>query len=158
MDEIKPATETIAPTIAPEEDLESKYAAIEAEKTRLSEQRENYRKAEEKYKERLNNLPNPDETDDDRLRRIAREELANSHSVELLREQDEIIRKALKENKELKLAQLNKTAPPAAMGAHSESTPVTDTLVTPEQMTYFKSQGWSDTKIAAYKENLLKKR
>lgn len=144
------ATETIAPTIAPEEDSEAKYARLEAEK-------ENYRKAYLKEAAKNKEVP-ADENEDERLSRIVDQRLADSKLAEIAREQDEIIRKALKENKELKLAQLNKTAPPAAMGAHSESTPVTDTLVTPEQMTYFKSQGWSDTKIAAYKENLLKKR
>ncbi len=100
-----------------------------------------------------------DEDDDDRLRRIAREELANSKIMEITREQDELLQRAVKENKELKLAQLNKTtAPLAGIGVHSEGIPVTDTSVTPEQMAYFKTTlGWSDKEIERYKLNLRKK-
>ena len=160
MEEIKPATETtteVAPTIAPEEDLEAKYAAIEEEKAKLAEQRENYRKAEAKYKEKLEAIPEND-SDEEKLRRIAREELANSQVLDLAREQDEIIRKALKENKELKLAQLNKTGtPPATLGAHSETVAVKDTLITPEQLEAFKAKGWSDKDIERYKTNLRSK-
>lgn len=151
MEENKPATEIIdAPKIAPEEDLEAKL-------TKLEEEKENYRKA---YLKEASRKPEPvDEDEDEKINRKVQAAIADSKLAEIAREQDEIIRKALKENKELKLAQLNKTgAPPAAMGAHSESISVTDTLVTPEQMTYFKSLGWDDKKIQAYKQNLLKKR
>lgn len=145
-----PATETIVPTIAPEEDLEAKLAQLETEK-------ENYRKAYLKEAAKTRVEP-ADEDEDDKINRKVNEALANSKLADIAREQDEIIKKALKENKELKLAQLNKTTPPAAVGAHSESTPVTDTLVTSDQMAQFKSWGWDDKKIQAYKSNLLKKR
>lgn len=150
MEEVKPATETSAPTIAPEEDTEARIAQIEAEK-------ENYRKA---YLKEVEKRKNGDgESDEERMRRVVQEELANSKLAEFDRQKDELLKKALKENKELKLAHLNKTGtPPAAMGAHSESAPVRDTLVTPEQMTYFKSLGWDDKKIEMYKKNLLRKR
>lgn len=154
MDEIKPATETTgepAPAIAPEENLEDKVIALEAEKAKLMEEKENYRKAYLKSEENL-----PDEGDD-RVRQIAREELANSRLLEIAREQDGIIQKALKENKELKLAQLNRKEPSAVVGAHSESMPVADTSITPEQSAYFKSRNWSDKDIERYKQNLRKK-
>lgn len=150
------ATEAIAPTIAPEEDLELKVTALEAEKAKLLEEKENYRKA---YLKEASKEAEPEsETNLETLRKIAREELANSRLADIAREQDEIIQKALKENKELKAAALGKKPETiAAVGAHSESTPVMDTSITPEQMTYFKSRNWSDKDIERYKANLRKK-
>ncbi len=139
---------------APEvEDLGAKVQALEAEKAKLIEESANYKLGMLKAKAQIRD---EDEDDDDRLRRIAREEVANSRLSQIAAEQDLIIQKALKENKELKLAQLNKTGPAASTGAHSESEPVKDTLVTQEQMAAFKKMGWSDKDIERYKKNYLK--
>lgn len=146
MDEIKPATEAIAPTIAPEDDTEARFAKLEAEK-------ENYRKAYLKEADRNKNRA--DENEDEKIDRIVQEKIADSRLAEIAREQDALIQKALKENKELKLAHMNKTTtPPAAMGTHSESAPVRDTSISPDQMAQFKAWGWDDKKIARYKLNL----
>lgn len=149
MEEKETATETIAPTIAPEEDLEAKMAQLEEEK-------ENYRKA---YLKSESKKPEPvDEEEDDKINRKVTEAIANSKLAEIAREQDEIIKKALKENKELKAAQLGiKKEPVAGMGAHSESIPVRDTSITSEQMANFKARGWTDQDIERYKQNLRKK-
>lgn len=151
MEEIVPATETTiepAQTIAPEEDLEAKLAKLEAEK-------ENYRKAY--LKEAARKEEPVDEEEDDKITRKVNEAIAGTKLAEIAREQDEIIKKALKENKELKLAQLNKGGTPlAAIGSHSEGIPVKDTLITQEQMAYFKSKKWSDQDIERYKKNLQK--
>jgi hypothetical protein len=144
------ATETVAVTV---EDLEAKNAVLEAEKVKLMEEKENYRKAYLKADART--VPE-DEDGDDKIRRIAQETLANSRLADIAREQDAIIKKALKENKELKLAQLNKTDVSASVGTHSESQPVRDTLITPEQMVYFKSKNYTDKDIERYKANLLR--
>ena len=144
------ATETVAQTIAPAEDLETKVTTLEAEKAQLLTEKDNYRKA---YLKAVENGGN--EQEEDKIRRVTREEIANSRLSEINREQQEVIAKALKENKELKLAQLSKNnTPPAAIGAHSEGVPVTDTLVTPEQMAAFKAKGWTDKDIERYKKNL----
>ncbi len=153
------ATETIAPTIAPEgdktpvlqDDVEARYQNLETEK-------ENYRKAYLKEVEKNKNAKNEgiELSDEDKMRSIAQETLAQSHLAEIAREQDEIIKKSLKENKELKLAMLNKKEPGAAIGGHSEAPKVQDTLVTPEQMAYFKSKGWDDKKIENYKKNMVR--
>lgn len=146
MDEIKPATEAIAPTIAPEDDTEARFAKLEAEK-------ENYRKAYLKEADRNKNRA--DENEDEKIDRIVQEKIADSRLAEIAREQDALIQKALKENKELKLAHMNKTTtPPAAIGTHSESAPVRDTSISPDQMAQFKAWGWDDKKIARYKLNL----
>ena len=136
------------------DDTEAKIAALETEKAKLIEETANWKLAALKAKGKAESFE--DDDDESRMRRIAQETLANSRLVEIANEQDVIIRKALKENRELKLARLNKPEPPAAVGTHNESTPVRDTLVTPEQMSAFKARGWSDKDIERYKKNLLR--
>jgi hypothetical protein len=150
-------TEVKVSTVDTSVDLEARNTALEAEKSRLIEEAANYKMAYLKEKKRKESEDDEPATgDDDRLRKIAREELANSRLSEIAVEQDAIIQKALKENKELKLAQMNRqtSQPSAAIGTHSESQPVRDTLITPEQMTAFKARGWTDKDIERYKKNL----
>lgn len=157
MDDIK-ATEANAVAIAPQEttpvsvvdDAEARFAQLEAEK-------ENYRKAYLKEADRNKNRNDSDSDEDSKMEEVARRVLADSRLAEIAREQDAIIQKTLKENKELKLARLNKTEPPAAVGTHSESIPVRDTMVTPEQMAALKAKGWNDKDIERYKKNLSKR-
>jgi hypothetical protein len=158
MEEVKTATESTE-TIATQtavvtvEDLEAKNAALEQEKAKLIEESANYKVAY--LKEKKKHSEPEDEDEDDKIRRIAQETLANSRIAEIAREQDAIIKKALKENKEMKLALNNKTpSVSAAVGTHSEAPPVRDTLVTPEQLEAFKKMGWSDKDIERYKKNL----
>lgn len=169
MSENTNATEADAPSIATEEevkvtlpteeDYEAKNLALEAEKNRLIEESANYKLAylKEKNKNRDSFDSFEEEDAEDKMRRIAKETLNSSRLAEINREQADIIAKALKENKELKRAQLNKpTTPPQTVGSHSEGIPVTDTLVTPEQMVAFKARGWTDKDIERYKKNLNK--
>jgi len=158
MEENKQATEADAQKIATgeqikvtaDEDLEQKVAQLEAEKTKLLEEKINYQAAYLKAKNA------GDDDEDEHLRRIAREELGNSRIADIAREQDAIIKKALKENKELKLARMNKTDIPASTSVHSEGQAVRDTIITPDQMAQFKSMGKSDKWIENYKKNLVK--
>ncbi len=152
------APETAAPqteVIAVVDDNETKIAALEAEKAKLLVERENYKVGmlKEKAKNRGEELP--DEEEDERIERITRKTLADSRLAEITRETNDLLHKALKENKELKLAHLKKD-PAAALGSHSESTPVRDTVVTPEQAEAFKKMKWSDKDIERYKKNLLR--
>lgn len=140
-----------------EEDLEAKVLALEAEKALHIEEAANYKMAYLKEKSKKTEFFE-DESEEDRLRRITREEIANSRLSQIDRDKDEIYKKALRENKELKLAQLNRTGtPPASLGTHTEGYQVKDTLVTPEQLTAFKARGWSDKDIEKYKRNLQKR-
>lgn len=161
--EEKKATEANAQTIAPaepvkvmlDEDLGAKVSELEAEKARLIEEAANYRVAY--LKEAKKKMAPEDEEEDDRIRRITQETLASSRLAEIAREQDTIIKKALKENKELKLAQMNKTDIPISTTSHTETSAVVkDTLVTADQMAAFKARGWSDQDIERYKKNLVK--
>lgn len=159
------ATETNAQTIATGEgaqvttptndDLEAKIQALEAEKSRLIEEGANYKMAYLKEKKKNKEEIDFEEEDDDKITRKVNEAIAKTRLAEIAREQDDIIKKALKENKELKLAVANKTTTPsAAIGTHSETVAVQDTLITPEQMAAFKARGWSDKDIERYKKNL----
>ena len=139
----------VAAVVESPEDSEARYKKLEEEK-------ENYRKAYLKESEKNRMPENLDE--DGKMAEVARRVLGESRLAEIAREQDAIIQKALKENKELKLAQLNKTtaSPSGAIGTHSESAPVRDTLITPEQDAFFKSKGWGPKEIERYKRNLQK--
>lgn len=150
------AVKTEVPAAAPVvevvvDDNEAKIAALEAEKAKLIEESANYKLGMLKAKAKNED---PDEDEDQKIDRKVQEAISNSRLVEIAREQDTIIQKALKENKELKLARLNKTEPAAAVGIHSESIPVRDTQVTPDQMAAFKARGWTDKDIERYKKNL----
>ncbi len=152
MDEEKKAIETNTETVATQEveDYEVKVAALEAEKAKLTEEAANYRVAFLKEKSKNGG----EEDDDERMERIAKKTLAESRVADIVREQDAIIKKALRENKELKLAQMNKTDIPVSTTSHSEGKPVTDTLVTADQLAAFKARGWTDKDIERYKKNL----
>jgi len=105
------ATETIDPAIAPEvekkeeeevektslPDHEARIAELEKEKAKVLEEASNYKLAYLKEKNKHKDEP-VDEDEDDRIRRIASETMANSRIAEIMREQDQIIKQALKEN------------------------------------------------------------
>ena len=156
-DEVR-ATETKEEPIATPaevEDLGAKVEALEAEKAKLIEEGANYKLAY--LKEHNKNRQTPEDEDEEaKIRRIAQETLANSRLAEIAREQDALIKKALKENKELKLAVANKADIPVSTTTHSEGQPEKDTLVTAEQLAAFKARGWTDKDIERYKRNLLK--
>ena len=162
MDKVENAVNTTEPAAAQTEvttvvdDNEARIKALEAEKAKLIEESANWKLAALKAKSKSKASEDFEELDDDeRMEQIARKALAESRLAEIAREQDDIIQKALKENKELKLAHLNKTTtPPASVGTHTESTPVRDTLITPDQMAAFKARGWNDKDIERYKKNL----
>lgn len=151
--------EIIDPVIPPvaevADDAEAKIAALEDEKTKILEREANYKAAY--LKEKAKHVePDPNESDDDRVRRITREEMATSRLSQIDTEKEALLKKTLKDNQELKLALKNKTTIPAAIGTHSESRAVSDTLVTPEQIAHFKSLGKDDKWIENYKRNLQK--
>lgn len=165
MDKETKTTETNAETIVPQEevkvvastedDTEAKIKALEEQKARLIEESANYKVAYLKEKSKRQDSSDTDEEDiDEKVRRITAETLANSRLAEIAQEQDALIKKALKENKELKLAQLNKQDIPASTTVSTETQSVQDTMVTPDQMKAFKSRGWSDKDIERYKRNL----
>ncbi len=154
---VSPKTEVS--TVSTEIDAEARIAQLEADNKKIAEERDNYRIGMLKAKGKITDpeFNEDDETPEEKTRRLIREEIANSKIAQNNAERDTILAKALKENKELKLAQLNKTnISPAAVGTSNESTPVTSTSITPEQMAYFKSRNFTDKDIERYKKNLQK--
>lgn len=163
MDNKDKTVNTIQPAVADtaQDDVEAKIAALEAEKNKLIEENSNWKVAALKYKKKAkaqadyeDNEEEDGETDEERMRRIAGEALAQSRLMEIAQEQDSLIKKALKENKELRASQAAKNTKPTSIGSHSEGEPVKDTTVTPEQHDAFKARGWTDKDIERYKKNL----
>lgn len=131
---------------------------LEAEKAVILEREANYRAAYLKEADKNKNRIPADETDEERVRRITREEIANRDVARIDVEKEALLKKALKENSELKLAMQNK--PPATStggGGSTEQPGVVSTLVTPEQLAAFKARGWTDKDIENYKANLRKR-
>lgn len=163
MNEQKPAVNT-TPAAAPEkvetstttiEDIETKVLALEADKARLIEEAANWKVAALKYKSKTE--VDPDETEEEKIRRVTHEELSKKEIAHIEAQKDQLLKQLAKENKELKLANLNKTViPPQSIGIHSEGQPVKDTLITQEQLLAFKAKGWTDKDIERYKKNLQK--
>ena len=148
---------TTPPVVTSAEDYEAQIAKLEAEKAKAIEEGSNWKIAALKAKGKLptEQLEEGDETPDEKMRRIAREELANTKIIQIDTEKDALVKKMARELSELKLANLNKTTtPPAAMGAHSESAQVNTTDITPEQLAAFKARGWTDKDIENYRKNL----
>lgn len=160
MEDKNKATEKDAQNIATEEkvavsteDAGAKIAALEAEKAKLIEESANYRMAylkEHKKNEGADSV----ETEDEKIRRIAKETLAETRIFEIEKEKDALLQKTLKENKELKLAHLNKNTVVETTTTHTEGQGVKDTLITPDQLAAFKARGWTDKDIERYKRNL----
>lgn len=154
-----PSAQPTNPGVEETNELEAKLAQIEAEKNKALEEAANYKIAYLKEKKKAREeeaYDEPEESEVDRVARLVREEVARQKVVQLDQEKEAILKQALKENKELKLAQLNGTVktPLAAVGGHSEGSPVRDTKVTPEQLAAFKARGWTDKDIERYKKNL----
>lgn len=139
-------------------EAEAKILALEAEKNAILEREANYKVAYLKEKKKNEQL-DPDETDEERIRRITREELSNRRITEIDTEKEELLKKTIRENKELKLAIQNKSPnSSSASGTHSENPEVVSTTITPEQLAAFKARGWTEKDIERYKKNLLKYR
>lgn len=141
------------------DESEAKIAALEAEKNAILEREANYKVAYLKEKKKNDDFAPIEETDEERIRRITREELSKDRITAIDEEKEALLRKTLKENKELKLAIQNK-APSSSTGSgsHTENPEVVSTIVTPEQLAAFKARGWTEKDIERYKKNLLKYR
>lgn len=154
-------TEANAPAIVPAEsasEAEAKIAALETEKAKLLAERDNYKTAYLKEVKK-DSSGNPEETDEERTRRIVREESTSSRISQIDKEKEDLFQKTIKENKELKTALSNKPGVPASTAASTEATAsVVNTLVTPDQLKYFKETlKWSDKDVERYKKSIQKR-
>lgn len=135
---------------------QAKIVALEAEKAAILEREANYKLAYLKEKKKNEGAGDPEETDEERVRRIVREEQSRERLTQIDSEKEALFQKTLKENRELRLANQNKPGGSTAAGASTEQPVVASTLVTPEQITAFKARGWTDKDIERYKVNLRK--
>lgn len=155
---------TEAPTVVTEISAdETRIAELETANAKLVEESANWKLAALKYKQERKSpefVDTNEESEEDKIRRIAKEEarkeLIDEQITKNNAEKDALLKKLAKENKELKLANANKGTPPVSVGSHSESQPVSDTLITPDQLKAFQARGWTDKDIERYKKNLKK--
>jgi len=144
------------PTTPTTEDLLAQIAQLETEKAKAIEEAANYKLGllKAKGKNADDELLPDDETEEERIRRIVKEENAAKTIASVNAGKDELLVRLAKENKELKLAQANKLPPPSSDAPHNEGPRVQDTVITQEQLTAFKARGWTDKDIERYKKNL----
>lgn len=148
----KKELEANAPT--PEQ---AKIAALEAEKAAVLEREANYKLAYLKEKRKNEQSTDYPETEDEKIRRITREELAQREITRIDTEKEALYQKAINDVKELKRVIQNK--PPTAStggGGSTEHPIVISSIVTAEQIAAFKARGWTDKDIERYKQNLQK--
>lgn len=136
---------------ADEVDWESKYNETQASLDKVAAERENYKRVALSKKGKSDD----DESEDEKISRIVAQQLQESTEARLLREKDEIAKKAIQENKELKVALKNRAqvGASAASGGGQSSTDVKTEFWTAEQLAYFKKRGVDPEKA---KENYLK--
>lgn len=136
----------------PEVDWEAKFNESQANLEKVAAERENYKKVALSKKK---GESNDDEDEEERFRRIAREEALKTQEAQLNQQKDEIIKRALQENKELKVALKNRAqvGTGAAQGGGQSTTEVKTDFWTPEQVAYFQKRGIDPDKV---KDNYLK--
>ena len=145
----------IAPSTMTEIDAGARIAELEAEKAKLATERDNYRIGMLKAKGKTPVVLDEDEGEDDKIRRISSETLADSRLADIARELDSIIKKALIENKELKMALKNKPSTIAvSTGSESTQAVATSGILSKEDIDIAKARGWSDKKIELLKKNI----
>lgn len=144
-------------TNAPKSPTQSEVdLAAELEKTRL--ERDNYKRGLLKAKGKSEEI---DDIDEDKIQSIIdariKEALESSKNEELEKREAELIEKLIKENKELKLAQANRSQVSSSGqgGGYSEQKPTEDKFFSAEQLAELKKRGVDPEKV---KENILKNR
>lgn len=160
------AVETKVEAAAPQStgvDYEATIAAKDAEIAQVREERENYRKGMLKAKGKLPEDVQVDTEDsediDAKIDRKVQEKLLATKEAQLQAEKDAAYAAVLKRNKELEVALKNRgqITSPAGIGSNQEKPEVkTDNYLSTEQLAYFKSKGWDEKKIEAFKANARK--
>lgn len=143
-----------------EVDYEAMLNEKDVELAKLREEKENYRKGLLKAKGKLPEDDDKSSNDeDDKFRRIVREEMLTSREAQIQSEKDALIIASAKKVKELTLALKNRQqiTNTSAPGSNQEKGEVkTDNFFSSEQINSLKAKGWSDKKIEEFKKNLAK--
>ena len=142
----------VVETKVDETDWEAKYLETQANLDKVAAERENYKKGMLAAKGKSGD--DTDETEEERIARIVEEKLQGSTEAQLLKQKDDIAKRALQENKELKVALKNRTQIGASAGqGGGQGGDVKTDFWTPDQLAYFKKRGIDPEKA---KENYLK--
>lgn len=156
-------TTPVVPPVIPQDGIDylAAVAALEDENKRLTVERENYRsgylKATSKLK--LKDIEPEDKmaSDDERIRSIVAQQLADSQLMQNQQKMADLVKKMARENQELKLASVNKPGTSSAIaGAGAAPSPTLTQGISAETVDLMKKRGWSDKMIEKYKENLKK--
>ena len=134
---------------ADESELSLKLKALEAENTKLSIEKENYRKgmllAKGKIEEPEDNVPDVLE---ELVERKINERFFNQKETELARQKEEILQKALAENNELRRAINNPTPAGNGAGSNQDKLDVDNNYgFTPEFLAMIKSKGLDPAQV-----------
>lgn len=159
--------ETVEVSTADTLDYEAEMAAKDAEIERLSQVLADKDAGLKKYKAIAKGRDDwSDDEDEDTLlsekQRLAIKEetekvLAQSELAKALQEKEELAKKALRENKELKLALQNKPGAGTSRGSGADTTEAASVDPLPAStVAELKGKGWSDEKIQKLRENYAK--
>lgn len=138
------------------------YAALlqekEQELEKIARERENYKQGLLRAKGKLSEdeMFAEEAAEEDRVRSLVREELLKTESARLSQEREELLKKVIRENKELKLAnktKFQKSGAPVSAGSNLERPESTTEFWTEEQLAQMKARGVDPNKA---KENYLK--
>lgn len=155
-------TTTETATTPQEVDYEALLAEKDAAIAKVQQEKENYRKGMLKAKGKLpeeDHLDNDKPEEDERFRRIAREEMLSTKEAQLQADKDATISALAKRTKELETALRNRgqITSASALGSNQDKPEVkTDSYFSSEQIAHFKKQGKSDEWIETAKKNMLK--
>jgi hypothetical protein len=145
---VEKAPEVKAPE-ASQDDAASLLAAKDAEISRLSDERENYRRAALKAKGKYHEEDTPDDLDE-LIEKKVQEKLYDVQIVKAQQEKEAILQKTLRENAELRNAIKNRPPAPSAAGANQGRATVGDTATgywSPDQEADLKKKGLDPQKV-----------
>lgn len=145
-------------SLAPEIDLAAEYEALLKENERINSEKENYKRGILKAKGKLPEEEELDESEDERIDRKVREQILSIREIETKQKEQEVIKKLIRQNKELKLTAQNRAqVSSASSGSSGEGKPESkQEYFTSEQLAYFKKRGINPETVKAnlnkYKE------
>ncbi len=134
-----------------EVDVADVIAAKDAELAKVRGERDNYKKGMLKAKGKLPEEDLDEElSSEDKMRQIVREEMLDTKEAQLSEEKDAIIKKALKENKEMKLALA--TGSSSNVSGSNQEKPVFETGSDKKNDALLNRFGGDQTKVDRFKK------
>ncbi len=145
-----------------EVDYEAELTKANDKISKISEERDNYRrgmlKAKGKLPEEDDNSSNGEDIDA-KIDRVVKERLLAESEARAQAEKDALVLSLAKRNKELTLALKNKGQASSSSGIGSNQEQPegkTDNLISNDQVNALKARGWDDKKIEEFKKNIVR--